>query len=399
MGKIRAKFLFLAAALLIAGLIVYRVSSGGGEGVTYLTETAVRGDILQTVSATGDVAARQLVNVGAQVSGQIKSLHVLLGQKVEKGDLVAEIDSTTQENELNINKARLETYQAQLRSRQIALKVARQQYQRELNLSRQNATSRENLENAENILAAAQAAVDETNSMLRQTAIAVSTAEINLGYTRIAAPLSGTVVAVHVEEGQTVNANQTTPTIVQIADLSQMEIKLQISEGDVTKVKPGMRVRYSILSEPDIFYETTLQTLDPGLTTLSDKRYGLTSTSSSSSTTETAVYYYGNLLVDNQEGKLRIGMTVQSTITIASASGVIMVPSIALRHDENGRGFVDLLGPGQQVERREVEVGLSDSLNSEIKSGLAEGDLVVSAQMADGESVGYVPGRFRRAGF
>ncbi|MDR1396974.1 MAG: efflux RND transporter periplasmic adaptor subunit [Desulfarculales bacterium] len=389
-------FSILALALIAVCLLAYTMFSEDDK-VTYLTERAGRGDIIQTVSATGDVAARQLVSVGAQVSGQIKKLHVQLGQLVERGGLVAEIDSTTQLNELNINKARLGTYQAQRLSRQIALKVARKQHERELELFKQNATSHENLENAENTMAAAKAALDEINSLIKQTEIAVSTAEVNLSYTRISAPLAGTVVAVHVEEGQTVNANQTTPTIVQIADLSQMEIKLQISEGDVTKVEPGMKVSYSILGEPNVFYETVLQSVDPGLTTLSDQKYGVASSSGSSA--ESAVYYYGNLIVSNQEGKLRIGMTVQSTIMIAEVSGVVILPTVALQQ-EAGVTFVNLLDDkSYQTVRREVETGLSDNLNSEIKSGLQEGDTVVSAQMADGEALGYMPGRFRRGAF
>jgi macrolide-specific efflux system membrane fusion protein len=389
-------FSLLTLALLAVGFFVYLMFNEGDK-VAYITERAGRGDIIQTVSATGDVAARQLVSVGAQVSGQIKRLYVQLGQQVERGGMVAEIDSTTQLNELNINKAKLETYQAQRLSRQIALKVAGKQYERELELFKQNAASHENLENAENVLAAAKAALNEINSLIKQAEIAVSTAEVNLSYTRISAPLAGTVVAVHVEEGQTVNANQTTPTIVQIADLSQMEIKLQISEGDVTKVKPGMKVSYSILGEPNVFYETVLQSVDPGLTTLSDQKYGASNSAASSA--ESAVYYYGNLIVPNQEGKLRIGMTVQSTIMIAEVNGVIVLPTVALQQEE-GKTFVNLLDEkSYQIVRREVETGLSDNLNSEIKNGLQEGDTVVSAQMADDEAVGYMPGRFRRGAF
>lgn len=154
-----------------------------------------------------------MVSVGAQVSGQIEKLAVQLGQEVKKGDLIADIDSTTQRNDLEINKAKLNTYEAQLVSREIALKVAESQYEREKKLKTRDAASDESLENAENTLAAARASVDETKSLISQTQISVNTAETNLGYTRILAPMDGTVVSVPVEEGQTVNANQTTPTI------------------------------------------------------------------------------------------------------------------------------------------------------------------------------------------
>ncbi|MBQ4133831.1 MAG: efflux RND transporter periplasmic adaptor subunit, partial [Desulfovibrionaceae bacterium] len=268
-GKFKLILLFLVAiaAALTAALC------RGPEQVDYLTEFVRRGNIEQKVTATGQVSAVQLVDVGAQVSGQIEKLYVHLGQEVKRGDMVADIDSTTQENDLAINRAKLETYQAQLNSREIALKIAKTQYERERRLKNRDATSSEKLEDARNELAAAEAAVIEMESLIKQTQIAVNTSEVNLGYTRISAPLDGVVVSLAVEAGQTVNANQTTPTIVQIADLSEMEIKIEISEGDVTKVKPGMPVSFTILSEPDQVYETTLKSIDPGLTTLTDGTY------------------------------------------------------------------------------------------------------------------------------
>ncbi len=373
----RKKVIAALAGLAIVIVIMYVAFSKPEEKISYLTETVRKGDIVKTVSTTGEVAAGQLVSVGAQVSGQIQTLDVALGQTVKKGDLIAEIDSTTQRNELDINKAKLNTYESQLVARRVALKVAQTQYDREVKLKAQNATSDENLENAEDALALAEADVDETVSLITQTRISVSTSETNLGYTRIVAPLGGTVVSVPVEPGQTVNANQTTPTIVQVADLSHMEIRMQISEGDVTKVKPGLSVRYTILSEPDRVFTGTLSSVDPGLTTLTDGAYtGATDAS-------TAVYYYGKLLAPNPDGTLRIGMTTQNTITIAEARETLIVPSIAItRH--GGRSFAQVLEKGRTVER-EIKVGLSDNMNTQVLEGLKEGDEVVAAQMSASE--------------
>jgi len=365
----------LAVVLLL--IIVVRACSDKEEKISYLTEKVYRGNIIKTVNATGEIAAVQLVNVGAQVSGQIETLAVHLGQEVKKGDLIAEIDSTTQRNDLATNKAKLSTYEAQLRSREIALKVAESQYEREKNLRGRNAASEESLENAENSLAAARANVDEIQSLITQTRIAVNTSETNLGYTRILAPMDGTIVSIPVEEGQTVNANQTTPTIVQLADLKQMEIKMQISEGDVTKVKPGMRVRYTILSEPNRFFSGTLTSVDPGLTTLSDGSY------SGSTDSSTAVYYYGKVLAPNEDGALRIGMTTQNTITVAEARDVLIVPSIAV----NRRGpasTVQVLKNGRPQER-EIKTGLSDNMNTQVLEGLEEDEEVVASQMSASE--------------
>lgn len=379
--KKKTKIIIAIAALACLLLAIRLIWFGDNNQITYLTESARRGDIVQVVNATGEVTPLQLVNVGAQVSGQIEKLHVRLGQEVQKGDMIAEIDSTTQLNELNINKAKLDTYKAQLNSKQITLNVAQKQYDREKALFAKEATSRENLENAEDAYAAAKAAVNELESLIKQTQIAVNTSEVNLGYTKISAPLNGTVVSVHVEEGQTVNANQTTPTIVQIADLNSMLINLEISEGDISRVKPGMVVEYSILGEPGMVFSTSLQSIDPGLTTLTDKNYDQ---SGSTDTSNSAVYYYGKLVVDNQERHLRIGMTVQSTITIAQARDVLILPSIAIEN-RGGSHFVRVLGKNKQVEERQVETGLSDNMNTQIISGLKEGEVAISAQMSAGE--------------
>lgn len=357
------------------------------DDVTYMTERVRSGNINQVVEATGEVAAVNLVSVGAQVSGQIKKLYVVLGQEVKQGEMIAEIDSQTQENTLNTDKAKLSNYKAQLEARKIILNISKKQYDRELVLIKTNSTSQENLENARNAYATAKANVNEMESLITQTQIAINTDETNLGYTKIRAPLDGTIVSVPVEEGQTVNANQTTPTIVQIANLNDMEIDIEISEGDITKVKPGMDVTYTILSEPNTIFKAKLDSIDPGLTTLTDGSYDKSSsTSASSSSSSEAVYYYGRAYVDNPEGKLRIGMMTQNTIHVTSAENVLIVPSITITSRQD-KHYVRVLSGDDNVERREVEVGISDGVYTEIRSGLAEGEQVISSEVIKGEQV------------
>ncbi len=375
-GKKKPFFLLLFLCFVLVG--GYFLFFNKKEQINYLTETVHVGNIKKTVNATGEVSAVQLVNIGAQASGQIKKLHVVLGQQVKKGDLIAEIDSTTQLNDLSTNKARLETYKAQLDSAQVALTVAQTQYGREVKLLASDATSKESVENARNTLSSAKAKVAELKSQIKQTQISLNTAEVNLGYTRIVATLDGTVVSIPVEEGQTVNANQTTPTIVQLADLSQMQIKMQISEGDVTKVKAGMDVSYSTLSEPDKVYRTKLKSVDPGLTTLTDGTY------KGATDANTAVYYYGKLVVPNEDGNLHIGMTTQNTIEIASVKNVLVIPTITI-HEKGKKKFVQILEADQKITEREIKTGLSDNMNTEIISGLKEGEQVVSSQMTNTE--------------
>ena len=377
----------LAVAALAAGMWWWLKPK---NEINYLTEPVVRTSIAQTVSATGEISAAQLVDVGAQASGQIKKLHVTLGQQVKKGDLIAEIDSTSQLNNLNTNKAKLDTYQAQLVSAEIALRSADKKYKREQALWQEDATSREALEDAQDAFAAAKASVAELKSSIRQTQIAINTAEADLGYTRITAPMDGTVVAIPVEEGQTVNANQTTPTIVQVADLSTMLNKMQIAEGDVNKVKAGMKLTFTTLSQPDNVREATLESIDPGLTTMSQGSY-----TTSTDTTDSAIYYYARSLVPNEDNVLHIGMTTENTITINQAEKVLAVPKLAVKQ-RGGKQYVRVLGENNQPQEKEITTGLSDNMNTEVKSGLSEGESVIISEAAAGEtsdSVGRGIGR------
>lgn len=371
--------------LLIAGLIL----GGGGyfaytkmqpkNEISYITEPVKRGKIAQTVSATGELSASQLVDVGAQASGQIRKMYVKIGDVVKQGDLIAQIDNRNQTNELETNQARLETYRAQLASAEIALRAAERKRARYQALQAEDAISKEELENAEDGFASAQAKIKEIQSAIKQTQIAINTSETDLGYTRIVAPIDGTVVSLVVEEGQTINANQTTPTVVQIANLSNMLNKMQIAEGDATKVKAGQNISFTILSEPDTPFTGVLDSVDPGLTTMSQGNY-----SKSTDATSNAVYYYARATIPNESGKLAIGMTTQNTIEIASADNVLTVPTVAIKSRENKK-FVRVLGDNNQPIEKEIQTGLRDSMNTEVQSGLAEGDKLIMSEMGADE--------------
>ena len=383
--KKKAVITLLALALAGGGYYYWNSTQSAGEKIHYLTETVKRGNIRKTVNATGEVDAVQLVTVGAQASGKIIALHAVIGQQVKKGDLIAQIDPVTQQNDLDIARARLSTYEAQLESRKVALKVAQTKYEREKKLKKTDATSRAALEDAENALAAARASLKEMESQIVQQKIQVVTAETNLGYTKIVAPLDGTIVSVPVKEGQTVNANQTTPTIAQIADLSDMEIKIEVSEGDIPFIKEGMRLRYTLLSDPDTTYKAKISSIDPGDTTLSDATGSNSSMSSSSGSSASAVYYYAKARVPNPDGILRLAMTTQNVIEIDHAKDVLLLPSLVIQSDGRGGHSVNVLTPENKVEKRKVEIGINNNVMTEIRSGLEEGEKVVATQMSQSE--------------
>ena len=373
-------FKWVAALVILAGLGWYGYQKMQPKNeATFITEEVKRGKIAQTVSATGEISATNLVDVGAQVSGQIKKMHVKIGDVVKEGDLIAEIDNVTQVNEVNTRKAQLQTYQAQLESAQVALKIAQRKYNRYKSLASADAVSKEEFEATEDSLATNRAKIKELQSSIRQTQIAINTAEKDLGYTRITAPSAGTVVSLVVEQGQTINSSQTSPTVVQIADLTSMTNKMQIAEGDATKVKAGQTVNFTILSEPDTPISAKLDSIDPGLTTMSQGSY-----SRSTDTTSNAIYYYARATVPNPEGKLAIGMTTQNTVEIASADNVLMVPTVAIK-TKDGKKFVRVLEANNQASDREIQTGLKDSMNTEVKSGLNEGEKVVMSEMGAAE--------------
>ncbi len=372
----RTIWLLLAVVLIAVLWAIFRPK----EEVNYITDEVQRSNLNQIVNATGEISAAQLVDVGAQASGQIKKLYVKLGQQVKKGDLIASIDSTTQLNTLNTNKARLDTYRAQLVSAQVALRVKQRAFDRERALLAQDATSKADWENAQDALAAAKANVAELRSQIRQTQIAINTSEADLGYTRITAPMDGTVVSIPVEEGQTVNASQNTPTIVQLADLSKMLNKMQIAEGDMGKVKAGMSLTFTTLADNTKKRHAKLDVVDPGLTTMSQGSYN-----TSTDTTDTAIYYYARALVPNDDGTLHIGMTTQNNILVKSVKGVLTVSNQAIKHRQ-GKKIVMVLDNNQQVHPVQVETGITDGMRTEIVKGLKEGDKVVVSSMNNAEA-------------
>ncbi|MGF7493401.1 efflux RND transporter periplasmic adaptor subunit [Campylobacter concisus] len=384
----KTKILIILLILGVGGYFVYdKFFNIKDEKVEFITKKAKKGSFSKKVDATGEIFATELIDVGAQVSGQIKKLYVKLGDQIKKGDMIASIDSSTQQNSIDNKEAQLAIYKAQFESAKVALNIAKTQFDRENALFSKNATSKQEFESAKNTYSANSAKIKELEAQIKQTNIELSTAKINLGYTKITAPRDGTVVSVQVEEGQTVNANQTTPTIVNIADLSHVKMKMQIAEGDITKIKVGTPVEYSILSEPTKKFQTTVSSIDPGLTTLSDGSYGSSSSSkssySSSSSSSSAVYYYAQSIVDNKDGILRIGMTTQNELLITNVEDAIIVPSIGIKKDENGT-FVYVLKDGKPVKTA-VKTGIKDNLDTQIISGINEGDEIITSQGSSSE--------------
>lgn len=400
--KKRSKGWFFLFGVVLAGLTyaAWGVVFPKDVPVPVITAKAVRANLEESVLASGLMEASKMVSVGAQVSGQIKSLKVALGDKVLKGQLVAEIDSLPQQNALRNAEASLENIRAQHWAGQAALKEKEAAFLRQKALSKRDATSKEKFQASEADYESAKASVAALEAQIKAAEISVDTAKVNLGYTNITAPIDGTVVAIVTEEGQTVNASQQAPTIIKLAQLDLMTIKAEISEADVTRVKVGQKVRFTILGEPDRFYEAVLRAIEPAPQSIKDGTAASSTTASSS-----AIYYNGLFDVPNEDGKLRISMTAEVTIVLNESKNAVSIPRTALGTlaPDGTYSVRVVVGPDLRQEIRQVRAGINNNVSVEILSGVREGDEVVVSESVtkSGESSAEAsfPRRPRAMGF
>jgi len=342
------------------------------EPMQYLTAPVALGDVRETVLATGTLQAFKQVSVGAQVSGQVKSLKVALGDTVKEGDLIAEIDSQPQQNALRTAEAALEYVKAQRQAKQATLAQAESAFKRQAEMLRAKATSRQDYESAQATLAQTRADIAALNAQIVQATVDLDNARVDLGYTSITAPMDGVVVAVVTKEGQTVNAAQEAPTIIKLAQLDVMTVEAKISEADVVHVHAGQPVSFTIFGEPDNQYETTLRSIEPAPDSIVD------SDTTTTSSEDEAIYYNALLDVPNPDHKLRVSMTAEVVIVLGEAKNVLTIPESALGDkDAQGRYNVRVLGETGPPQARLVRIGISDTVNAQVLDGLTEGERVI----------------------
>lgn len=372
MPTLSPRLFWLLPLCALALLLAWRPQASSPAS-DYITATAKTRDLEQLIMADGTLKARKQVSVGAQVSGQIKKLHVILGQEVKQGELLVEIDDLPQQNALKDAQAQRDNIQAQLDAKEATLRNARLVYLRQQNIVARGLGSTADHDSAK-------ATLDETLADIRalaaqrvQAGIAVDTARVNLGYTRILAPLSGTVVALPVEEGQTLNASQSTPTLLKIAQLDTMTVEARISEADVIKARVGMPVYFTILGNSQRRFEGSLRAIEPAPDTINDEE-----TSSSDSS---AIYYHGLFDVPNQDGELRISMTAQVYLVAARLKQALVIPAIALQGDR-----VRVVDDAGKTSLRRVSVGLNNKVDAQILDGLSAGEPVIVSEMSVSQS-------------
>ncbi|WP_060481504.1 efflux RND transporter periplasmic adaptor subunit [Pseudomonas sp. NBRC 111119] len=359
------------------------------QGKPINTVPVTRADIESSVTALGTLQPRRYVDVGAQASGQIRRLHAEVGDQIRKGQLLVEIDPSTQQAKLDAGQFSIESLQAQLAEQRAQHQLAQQQLKRQQSLAATGATREEDLQLAQAQLKVTQARTNMFEAQILQAQANLRSDKAELGYTRIYAPMDGTVVALDVREGQTLNAQQQTPLILRIARLSPMTVWAQVSEADIGKVEPGMRAYFTTLAGGKRRWTSTVRQILPIPPKPLDQsnQGGGSPASATAGATATQVVQYTVLLdVDNPDGALMAEMTTQVFFIAGQASQVLTAPLAAL---DNSSGddvrTAQVLTRDGRVEPRSVRTGLSDRLRVQVLDGLDEGDrLVIGAPPAKG---------------
>lgn len=316
------------------GLAYYRWGPGAKTENAYITATVQRGDIEDQVSATGSLQPRDYVDVGAQVSGQLRKIHVEVGSEVKEGDLLAEIDAETSQARVDASRAQLRSQAAQMAERELTLAKAERDLQRQKNLMVEEATTAETLQNAETAVKTARVQIQSLKASMEQLQASMRVEEANLKFTKIYAPMAGTVVSITARQGQTLNTNQSAPTLLRIADLSVMTVQTQVSEADVSKLRGGMPVYFTTLGGQGRRWYGQLKKVEPTPTV-----------------TNNVVLYNALFEVPNNNRSLMTQMTAQVFFVVAEAKDVLVVPMSALtiqRGAPGNRGGQGGSGAGPQ---------------------------------------------------
>ncbi len=401
------KFWIVAVGLVLcgAGGWYYWQSDSQQEATNQpLIVTVQIGNIENTITAAGSLQPFDFVDVGAQVNGILETLHVDIGDVVEEGQLMAEIDARIQLARVEASRASIEALEAQIAARNASLALARANARRQERLRDADATSELDYDNAVNNLASAEAGLIQLEKQIIQSKASLESDETQLEFSRIYAPSAGTVVSLDMNEGRTINANQQAPTILRIADLTTMTVETEISEADISSIRKGMPVYFTTLGGGSRRWYSTVRQILP--TPIVENN---------------VVLYTGLFDIDNSDGSLLSDMTAQVYFVTSSAENVPTVPVGALTFiDQPGAGgfpgagaagrpaafggagnAAGRPGPGAgrgnpqaaparrlatvrvvtsngNFEEREIMVGVTSRIAAEVISGLEVGDEVVA---------------------
>lgn len=370
---------FFRGKAFIAGIVILLIAGGFGvwrlmadkPDATLTTLKVERGDIEKTVTAVGSLKARDYVDVGTQVSGQLQKVHVAIGDRVAKGDPIAQIDPTRYESTVRNDRAGLDSLKAQLSQREAELELANQQSARNQRMLAERAISQDAADQSIAAARVAKAAVAALKAQITAAEATLSGDLANLSYTRIVAPMDGTVVSQTSLEGQTLNANQQAPVIVQIANLDVMTVWAKVAEADVGRVTPGMPAYFTTLGMPGKRLVGKVRQVQP-----------------TPETTNDVVLYNVLIDIDNSDRALLPSMTVQVFFVLGEAKDVPLVALSALKPAGKPDTYEATVRTPQGPQKREVKTGVSNRTMAQVVSGLEAGDEVVVPRTAPADDKG-----------
>ncbi|MBD1226535.1 macrolide transporter subunit MacA [Xenorhabdus griffiniae] len=373
------KLLFAKYRWIGAGLVLIAIASVWSyffylpKPVSYQTSAVIKGDFQRNVLAVGKLDAVSKVDVGAQVSGQLKELYVKLGDKVKQGQLLALIDPQTAKNTVAEIQETAKSLEANLRGARAELKLAQLKVNRLRHLFKLHVISQQELDSNITDMQSKAARIDDLVAQIKQNKAKLDTAKTNLQYTRITAPIEGIVTDIKTFQGQTVIAAQQAPTILTLANLDTMIVNAEVSEADVINLAPGQKVSFTILGAPGRQFHSVLKDTLP-----------------TPQVENNAIFYYARFEVPNPEHILRLQMTAQVKIALQSLHNVLMIPISALeiasrqyasstQHVLSTQYEVSVLHNGK-AEKRKITIGAFDNANVQVLSGLKENERVITSR-------------------
>jgi macrolide-specific efflux system membrane fusion protein len=320
------------------------------------------GDIAENVTAQGKLEPKEYVDVGAQVTGQLQKLYVDIGDNVSAGQLLVEIDPRVYAARVQADEANIRNLHAQLAGQQAQVIFARQQFERNRELTKSKGVSEQDFQNSEFNLKKAVATAESIQAQIEQVQSTLSGDRANLGFTKIFAPMDGTVVTRTARLGQTLNANQTTPMIMQLAKLDAMTVRAQVAEADVMRLKPNLSVYFTTLGAGERRWQGTIRQILPSPEVLNN-----------------VVLYNVLVDVDNRDRQLMSGMSTQMFFVLSSASQVRLLPIAALgprvpeADNEKGRAYRVKKLDGDTVQEKVVHIGSMTRRVAQVLDGVEVG--------------------------
>lgn len=377
------QIIILTAAILAIILLV--VINAQANGVKYQTRKVRRCTITEVVEASGTVNPVNTVSVGSTVSGLIKEIYVDFNSVVKKGQILAQIDPANFQASVDQATAQINNAESNLARMNAVTEMSRKTYVRYKNLYAKNFIAKSELDQAESDYLSNLAQVGAAKAQIAQARATYNTAITNLGYTKIIAPVDGTIISREIDLGQPVAASFQAPQLFTIAqDLTNMQIEVNVSEADIGKVKVGQEVTYTLDGYPDTDFTGKVTQVRISPTTVSN-----------------VVTYVVIVDVHNEDLKLIPGMTANVSIITDKKEDVLCVPNVALKFtpETSGQKYKNqgiwILQKNKPV-RIDIEQGASDDTRFEVISDkIKEGDLVLTGSTGGKKSTAQTPRRRR----